>query len=69
MSTWMLHPEFHFRFRFHNSEGDEFGNHIVSLRFNFCVNDVCQIFRLHGGVAAKGRVSSVKGSLENTLDL
>ena len=26
------------RFRFRNSKGKKFGNNIVSLRFNFCVN-------------------------------
>ena len=36
-------PEFHFRFRFRNSEGSSFGNHIVSLRFNFCVNGIAQV--------------------------
>ena len=33
----ILHPEHYFRFRFRDSEGNYFGDHVVSLRFNFCV--------------------------------
>ena len=31
-------PNFTFHFRFRNSEGNLFEDHIVSLRFDFCVN-------------------------------
>ena len=37
-------PEFYFRFRFRNSEGNEVGNKMVSLRFNFCVNGKVELF-------------------------
>ena len=30
--------KFYFRFRFRNSEANEFGKNIVSLGLNFCVN-------------------------------
>ena len=39
--TFRSPSRFYFRFCFRNSEGNIFGDKIVSLRFNFCINGIC----------------------------